>query len=141
MFEISIMPALWGTVVALLLILLGGVVDVALGLRRDKASSEPPFNYGGGDSVPIPQADWPVPPPASASPMEGGATEVETADSWQPSPFAHSFSSTTDPGATQSDTPDEAAYQGNYGATRVDSEEIASQFKSPLKGTAPFPKA
>ncbi len=138
-FEISIMPALWGTVVALLLILIGGVVDVALGLRRGKVSLKPVFNYGGEDSVPFPQAGGPAPQATPAPPMPGGAMETDTADSWQSSSFAQSFSSTTDPGATQSDTPDAEPYQGNYGATRVDSEEIASQFGPLLKGTTPLP--
>ncbi|MCA9936188.1 MAG: FHA domain-containing protein [Ardenticatenaceae bacterium] len=123
-FEIEVMPALWGTAVALLLILAGGAVDIWNGLRRRQMTQagvlHSPSNYGSFVDATPQSTPWsppvdPVPyiPPQAASPLGMAAT---------------------DPGSTDVDAVED--WSAGYGATQVDSNEFAAP--NLPGGTAPL---
>ncbi len=131
LFEITIMPALWGTVIAFLLILLGGIVDTRQGLRQRQGHSLVAAfaNQEAGSFH-----------PAMAPPLNSQRVVQEPAESWPPVPLAQDvFGGVTDPGGTHSDVAEVDPIPANYGTTRVDSDEVEERIAPLLKGTAPLP--
>jgi len=119
-FEINVMPALWGTAVALLLILTGGGVDIWDGLHRRRVAQ-------GTDWGNVP---W-SPPPARVD-SEPWPPQVAVSPGMVASPGM----AATDPGRTDVDAAENWSF--GYGATQVDSDEFAAPDLP--GGTAPLAK-